>query len=46
MKIVEEIRKSPTLMKAVDRSGRRTRKAFDALVTFIGSPQLKSLAQF
>jgi hypothetical protein len=43
MKIIEEIRKSTTLMKAVDRSGRRTRKAFDALVTFIGSPQFKDV---
>jgi hypothetical protein len=43
MKIVEEIRKSPGLMKAVDRSGRRTRKAFDALVAFMGSPQFRDI---
>jgi hypothetical protein len=43
MKIVEEIRKSPTLIKAVDRSGRRTRKAFDALVGYMGSSQYKDI---
>ena len=43
MKIVEEIRKSPTLIRAVDRSGRRTRKAFDALVAYMGSPQYKDI---
>jgi hypothetical protein len=41
MKIVEEIRDTPALMKAVDRSGASTKKGFAALLAFIGSPDFQ-----
>jgi hypothetical protein len=43
MKIIEEIRRTPSLMIAVDRSGGRTRKAFDALVAFMAGPQYRDI---
>jgi hypothetical protein len=45
MKIVEEIRDSPDLMKAVDRSGSPTKKGFAALLGFIGSAEYKIIAR-
>jgi hypothetical protein len=44
MAMVEEIRDSAELMKAVDRSDPFTRKSFAALLTFIGSPEYKMMA--
>jgi hypothetical protein len=43
LKIVEEIRDSPTLMRAVDRSDRFTKKNFVALLTFIASPEFEKM---
>jgi hypothetical protein len=41
MRIVKEIRDSPVVMKAVDRSDHFTKKGFAALLTFIGSPEFE-----
>ncbi len=41
MKIVEEMRDSPALMKAVDRSDRFTKRGFAALLRFIGCPEFE-----
>src|SRR5260370_23814662 len=43
MKIVKEIRDSPALMKAVDRSDRFTKKGFAALLAFAGSPEFEKV---
>jgi hypothetical protein len=43
MKIVEEIRDNPALMKAVDRSDRFTKKGFAALLAFAGSPEFEKV---
>jgi hypothetical protein len=43
MKIVEEIRDSPALMMAVNRSDRFTRKGFAALLAFIGSTEFQKV---
>jgi hypothetical protein len=43
MKIVEEIRDSPVLMKAVDRSDHFTKKSFAALLAFIASPEFEKM---
>jgi hypothetical protein len=43
MGIVKEIRDSPTLMRAVDRSDPFTKKAFKALLAFIDSPEFKKV---
>jgi hypothetical protein len=43
MAIVKEIRDSPTLMKAVARSDRFTKRGFDRLITFMGSPEFQKV---
>jgi hypothetical protein len=43
MKIIEEIRDSPALMKAVDRSDHFTKKGFTALLAFAGSPEFEKV---
>jgi hypothetical protein len=43
MKIVKEIRDSPALMKAVDRSDRFTKRGFAALLAFAGSPEFEKV---
>lgn len=43
MKIVKEIRDSPDLMKAVDRSDSFTRKGFAALLAFAASPEFEKV---
>jgi hypothetical protein len=43
MKIVEEIRDNPELMKAVDRSDRFTKKGFAGLLAFIGSSEFEKV---
>lgn len=43
MAIIQEIRDSPTLMKAIDRSDRLTKTGFDRLLTFIGSPEFRKV---
>ena len=45
IKILEEIRDDPDLMRAVDRSGSRTPKAFAALLAFKGSAEFKMMAR-
>lgn len=45
MKIVEEIRDDPDLMKVVDRSGGPTQKAFGQLLAFKGSAEFKMMAR-
>ena len=45
MKIIEEIRDDPDLMKTVDGSGSPTRKAFAALLAFKGSAEFKVMAR-
>jgi hypothetical protein len=45
MKIIEEIRDDPELMKAVDRAGARTEKAFTVLLAFKGSAEFKMMAR-
>ncbi len=45
IKVIEEIRDDPDLMKAVDRSGAPTRKGFATLLTFIGSAEFKMMAR-
>lgn len=44
MKIIEEIRDDPDLMRVVDRSGGRTQKAFAQLLAFKGSAEFKMMA--
>jgi hypothetical protein len=43
MKIVMEIRDSPELRKAVERSDPFTKKGFEALLAFIGSPEFEKV---
>jgi hypothetical protein len=43
MTIVKEIRDSPTLMKAVDSSDLFTKRGFDRLITFMGSPEFQKV---
>jgi hypothetical protein len=43
MKIIKEIRDSPELMKAVDRSDRFTKKGFAALLAFAGSTEFEKV---
>lgn len=43
MKIVEETRDSPALMRAVDRSDPFTKKGFAALLAFIASPEFRKV---
>jgi hypothetical protein len=43
MRIVEEIRETPALMKAVNRSDRSTKKGFDALLAFIATPEFEKV---
>jgi hypothetical protein len=43
MKIIEEIRDSPELMKAVDRSDPFTQKGFASLLAFIASPEFEKV---
>lgn len=45
MKIVEEVRDDPDLMKVVDRSGGRTQKAFAQLLALKGSAEFKMMAR-
>src|SRR5262249_30101423 len=43
LSIVKEIRDSPALMKAIERSGRRTQTAFEKLVHFIDSDEFEKV---
>ena len=43
MQIIREIRDSPELMKAVDRSGSNTKRGFAELLTFISSPEFEKV---
>lgn len=43
MAIIQEIKDTPALMKAVDHSDHLTRKGFDQLLTFIGSPEFRKV---
>lgn len=43
MRIVEEIRDTPALMKAVDRSDPSTKRGFAALLAFIASPEFEKV---
>ena len=45
MKIIEEIRDDPDLMRVVDHSGGRTQKAFAQLLAFKGSAEFKMMAR-
>lgn len=45
MKMIEEIRDSPELMKAVDRSDNSTKNGFAALLAFVRSPEFKIVAR-
>jgi hypothetical protein len=45
MKIIEEIRDDPDLMRVVDRSGGRTERAFAQLLAFKGSAEFKMMAR-
>lgn len=45
MKIIEEVRDDTDLMKAVDRSGAASRKAFAALLALNGTAELKMIAR-
>ena len=45
IKIIEEIRDNPKLMKVVDRSDNATRKGFAALQAFIGGAEFKMMAR-